>query len=381
MLFIDLFWNMEDIPTLPRKELYVHFNTWFGTRMIQCVGKQVSGIVRGTRKKQEKRLKQIETLNKKGFFKQARHLQVIYDKVKVTKPDIKAIYPELDERFIKMDFDNQTSFDGFITLYQITNTRGFKLSVPVKKTKHFNEMLLKGTLKKGIRLGKNDITFNFEIPEPELKPHGDTIGIDIGKTDLISCSNGTISHKTDNHGHSLNSIIAKLSRKVKGSKNFEQCQIQREQFINWSINQLNIPKNVSYVNIENLKNVRKYKKSSRTLSHWIYPHILDKIESKCCSLGVRVNRLDPVYTSQRCSKCGWVCKRNRYGKKFKCTSCGYAADADLNASINLSLYLPPIGEKKRLKHFNIKGFYWNVSDKESIVPYALKMSVKLTLRT
>ena len=73
----------------------------------------------------------------------------------------------------------------------------------------------------------------------------------------------------------------------------------------------------------------------------------------------QVNELSPTYTSQRCSVCGWVRKDNRNGKLFKCTSCGYTQDADVNAATNLSLSLPTLSKEVRLKKFNRSGFYWN----------------------
>jgi len=78
--------------------------------------------------------------------------------------------------------------------------------------------------------------------------------------------------------------------------------------------------------------------------------------------------LNPTYTSQRCSKCGWVRKGNRSGKLFKCDKCFFEYDADLNAAINLSLKLKPIGKQQQLKQENRIGFYWNVLDQELIVP-------------
>jgi transposase len=76
--------------------------------------------------------------------------------------------------------------------------------------------------------------------------------------------------------------------------------------------------------------------------------------------------------SYRCSLCGWVRKGNRKLKRFKCDKCGYTADSDLNASINLSLNLTPISDKKRLLRSNRTGFYWNEVGQEPIVSDALK---------
>ena len=106
------------------------------------------------------------------------------------------------------------------------------------------------------------------------------------------------------------------------------------------------------------------------MSHWTYTDISYKLESLCEEHGVQTLYVSPTYTSQRCSECGWVRKSNRKGSQFKCKSCGFTLDADLNASLNIALDLPDISEKKRLSRPNKKGFYWNVIGKECIVPRA-----------
>ncbi|MCA9496655.1 MAG: hypothetical protein KC589_06930, partial [Nanoarchaeota archaeon] len=73
----------------------------------------------------------------------------------------------------RIDFENTTSFDGWITISSIGSRQ--KIVVPVKKTKHFNLLLDSSTrLLKGIRLSKNKITFNFEMKPKESKSTGST---------------------------------------------------------------------------------------------------------------------------------------------------------------------------------------------------------------
>lgn len=46
-------------------------------------------------------------------------------------------------------------------------------------------------------------------------------------------------------------------------------------------------------------------------------------------------KINPAYTSQRCSKCGHVDASSRNKKEFLCTACGHAEDADINAARNI----------------------------------------------
>ncbi len=51
----------------------------------------------------------------------------------------------------------------------------------------------------------------------------------------------------------------------------------------------------------------------------------------------RVQRVQPAYTSQRCSECGHVAAESRKRQAlFRCVSCGYACNADVNAARNIA---------------------------------------------
>jgi putative transposase len=51
----------------------------------------------------------------------------------------------------------------------------------------------------------------------------------------------------------------------------------------------------------------------------------------------RVEKINPAYTSQRCSACGWVDGKSRESQAiFQCTACGYACHADVNAASNIA---------------------------------------------
>jgi transposase len=45
--------------------------------------------------------------------------------------------------------------------------------------------------------------------------------------------------------------------------------------------------------------------------------------------------VNPAYTSQRCSSCEHVAKRNGHEQRFGCVSCGFTAHADVNAARNI----------------------------------------------
>jgi putative transposase len=51
----------------------------------------------------------------------------------------------------------------------------------------------------------------------------------------------------------------------------------------------------------------------------------------------RVEKVNPAFTSQRCSACGRVDRDSRESQAvFRCTACGFAGHADVNAAINIA---------------------------------------------
>jgi putative transposase len=51
----------------------------------------------------------------------------------------------------------------------------------------------------------------------------------------------------------------------------------------------------------------------------------------------RVEKINPAYTSKRCSACGQVDGKSRESQAaFRCTACGYACHADVNAARNIA---------------------------------------------
>ena len=55
------------------------------------------------------------------------------------------------------------------------------------------------------------------------------------------------------------------------------------------------------------------------------------LEYKAC----QVETVNPAYTSQTCHRCGHVAEESRREARFKCVSCGYAGNADINAAFNV----------------------------------------------
>jgi putative transposase len=83
--------------------------------------------------------------------------------------------------------------------------------------------------------------------------------------------------------------------------------------------------------------VRLRKPQRAALHSWAFAQLGSFLAYKAKQAGVAFVEVDPAYTSQMCSACGWVDKRNRRSQAaFECGRCGFVGHADHNAAINIA---------------------------------------------
>ena len=88
------------------------------------------------------------------------------------------------------------------------------------------------------------------------------------------------------------------------------------------------------------KNLEKFedKDMRKFLKDWSYYDLQQKIEFKAKEKGIKVVKINPAYTSLRCSKCGKIHEDNHPTREtFKCQYCGYTVLHDYNASQNIGI--------------------------------------------
>ena len=93
--------------------------------------------------------------------------------------------------------------------------------------------------------------------------------------------------------------------------------------------------------MENLTDIRERvkgrRKQRRGMVNWGFAQLQGFVDYKAAPLGVSVQYVDARYSSQGCFHCGYVSKANRVCQsEFKCRSCNYQLNADLNAAKNLA---------------------------------------------
>ena len=91
--------------------------------------------------------------------------------------------------------------------------------------------------------------------------------------------------------------------------------------------------------LEDLKGIRKQKSKGKVLNKWLSNWSFWQLEQllgyKAEAVGKKIVKVDARYTSQKCSNCSQIEKKNRNGSHFECDRCGYREHADVNAAKNI----------------------------------------------
>ncbi|MGM9988308.1 MAG: RNA-guided endonuclease TnpB family protein [Bacillaceae bacterium] len=97
------------------------------------------------------------------------------------------------------------------------------------------------------------------------------------------------------------------------------------------------------IQMEDLSGIASDEKKGTFLGDWTYYDLQQKIEYKAKREGIKVVKVNPAFTSARCSKCGYIHKGvdkklwRPTQEQFICQNCGFKANADYNAAKNISI--------------------------------------------
>jgi IS605 OrfB family transposase len=198
--------------------------------------------------------------------------------------------------------------------------------------------------------GKFYIFQTCEVPEDDIKDVEDFIGVDFGLVEIAATSEGQkySSKKLNDYREKRQKI--RDSIQSKGTRNCKKLlkRLSGKERITSRIINHTISKSIvtlaeksnKGIALENLKGIRftadKIGKKHRTrLGKWSFYQLKEMIKYKANRIGIPVVEINPAYTSQTCSNCFHIGKRN--GKIFKCENCKEIFDADVNAAKNISL--------------------------------------------
>ena len=384
-----------------------------------------------TKIKVKKAILQNENLNeddKRYLFLCLKHTPTLYNILNYKKVDYKTDYLKdlnidvhrlnnLLRRYIRRykikSHTNKANIILTSNLYKFnSNDKTFMFSGKSKNSRIEVTLIghvpkLKGTLE----LVKNQKTNQYYLHVPldriitpkKITINSEILGLDIGITDLITLSNGSVygansselfyslSDNLVNKNRSrLFSYKQKLEKRIATEqdqykksilelklKNLEEKNLGSQKrnskirkyksrivsHINCELNKMIKEEDLKEIVREDLNWISKKKnvskKQQNRFSTWSKGTLLERLSIKLIENGIMETIVNPAYTSQICSKCNHLGTRN--GKEFKCLNCNLNIDADFNASINIK-------KRKYIEEINIytpykrvKKYYENIS--------------------
>ncbi|WP_392870651.1 RNA-guided endonuclease InsQ/TnpB family protein [Streptomyces sp. LN499] len=190
-----------------------------------------------------------------------------------------------------------------------------------------------------------------EIPETPINenPSG-FIGVDLGIVNIATTSTGyrAAGRGLNRHRKRQRDLRRKLQTKgTQSAKRRLKHRSRKEQRHTANINHIISKKIVTTaertgrgIALEDLTGIRdrvRLRKDQRAQLHsWSFHQLGSFLEYKARRAGVPLVYVDPAYTSQQCSECGHIDRKNRVDQAtFACRACGVTMHADDNASHNI----------------------------------------------
>ena len=222
-------------------------------------------------------------------------------------------------------------------------------------------MIRSGTV--SVKAGRFYVSVLVEIPDVNINNNlNEGIGIDLGLKDFAVISSGK-TYRNINKSAGLKKLEKQLireqrslSRKYENLKKGESTQranIQKQKlkvqklhhkmdnirtdYINKTIAEI-VKIKPSYITIEdlNVKGMMKNRCLSKAVASQKFYEFRKRLKAKCDEKGIELRVADRFYPSSKtCHHCGSIRKNLKLSDRIYRCECGYVADRDLNAALNL----------------------------------------------
>jgi putative transposase len=190
----------------------------------------------------------------------------------------------------------------------------------------------------------------IQIEEEPLLDTADFLGVDLGMVHIAVDSEGEFydtpdiekkrvqyetrrsalkQRKTKNSRRRLKKMSRKLARFRKDVNHCVSKKLVRKAKA--------LRRGLSLENLENFFDKVKVRKKDRAKRHsWAFYQLRSFVTYKAVRDGIPVVLVEAAYTSQECSECHYIDRRNRKSRsEFVCLRCGHVDNADCNAAKNV----------------------------------------------
>ena len=309
------------------------------------------------------------------------------DKGWIKEVSSKSVKKSIEDGYIafKRFFKNQSGFPKFkkkgksdVKMYFVKNNpkdcrcERHRINIPTLGWVRLKEKGYIPTSKDGwviksgtvsIKAGRYYVSVLIEVPDTEIANNSNEgIGIDLGLKDFAIVSNGK-TYKNINKSARLKKLEKQLHReqrclsrkyenlkkggvtqraniqkqKLKVQKLHQKMENIRADYINKAIAEI-VKTKPSYITIEdlNVKGMMKNRYLSKAVASQKFYEFRTKLKNKCDENGIELRVVDKMYPSSKlCHCCGAIKKDLKLSDRIYKCDCGYMADRDYNASLNL----------------------------------------------
>ena len=309
------------------------------------------------------------------------------DKGWIKEVSSKSVKKSIEDGYIafKRFFKNQSGFPKFkkkgksdVKMYFVKNNptdcrcERHRINIPTLGWVRLKEKGYIPTSKDGwviksgtvsIKAGRYYVSVLIEVPDTEIADNrNEGIGIDLGLKDFAIVSNGK-TYKNINKSARLKKLEKQLHReqrclsrkyenlkkggvtqraniqkqKLKVQKLHQKMENIRTDYINKTIAEI-VKTKPSYITIEdlNVKGMMKNRHLSKAVASQKFYEFRTKLKNKCDENGIELRIVDRMYPSSKlCHCCGTIKKDLKLSDRIYKCDCGYMADRDYNASLNL----------------------------------------------
>lgn len=268
--------------------------------------------------------------------------------IKVKEPKV----PELQKPCCYINNQNFKIVDDRIEFPVFADGKTVRISVKTSITGRQKAILSDtklGTMRIVYKDDKIVAQIVYEIPVSAYSDNGNVMGIDLGiKCPAVSyISDGSVTFYGNGRKNKyMRRHYKYLRQKLQKAKHMDAVQRinNKEQRImkdidhklSHSIIETAASHNVKTIKLECLSNIRSTTRTSRKNNHslhtWSFYRLAQYIEYKARIAGIKVEYVDPAYTSQKCPVCGHIHHAN--DRDYIC-KCGFHIHRDLLGAMNI----------------------------------------------
>lgn len=261
----------------------------------------------------------------------------------------------IDQRMIAFEKSKTTThFGGWLIL----NLKGrSKTNIPVVTNRYWEnypgKMQLTWAINKDRETGNFSATCFKNIAEcidhSVYKPEREELALDFGLNTLFASNEGDlwgrqfykILKRYDQTITQITRHIQRSGSKPRDSKRYRQKVASLKSYvkceINRILNRIITLKKPTVLILErlNFQNATLSRRLNRILQNCGRGVIKTKLASLEEQFGIEIIEVNPAYTSQECSSCHYIDKRNRKRESFQCRYCCTTIHSDVNGARNL----------------------------------------------